>query len=71
MQSAKMYTGDDGQSHFEDLDFPFDPAQEVHRTDIQAAPGIQFVYQPLAWSLTSWTRTSSHTRINFAGRLPI
>ena len=39
MQSVKMYTGDDGQSHFEDLDLPFDPAQEVHRTDVQAALG--------------------------------
>ena len=46
MQSVRMYTGDDGQSHFEDLNLPFDPAQEVYRTDVQAALGIQFVYHP-------------------------
>ena len=46
MQSVRMYTGNDGQSHFEDLELPFDVLQEAQRTDIQATSGIQFVYQP-------------------------
>ena len=46
MQSVRMYTGDDGQSHFEDMELHFDPTQEAQRTDIHAASGIQFVYQP-------------------------
>jgi len=46
MQSVRMYTGDDGQSHFEDMELPFDAIQEAQRTDIHAALGIQFVYQP-------------------------
>ena len=46
MQSVRMYTGDDGQSHFEDTELPFDPSQEAQRTDVQATSGIQFVYQP-------------------------
>ena len=46
MQSVRMYTGDDGQSHFENLDLHFVPSREVQRTDVQAALGIQFVYQP-------------------------
>ena len=46
MQSVRMYTGDDGQSHFEDMELPFDPIQEAQRTDIHGALGIQFVYQP-------------------------
>ena len=46
MQSVRMYTGADGQSHFEELELPFNPSQEAQRTDVQAALGIQFVYQP-------------------------
>jgi hypothetical protein len=41
-----MYTGEDGQSHFEEMELPFDASQEAQRTDVQAALGIQFVYQP-------------------------
>lgn len=46
MQIVRMYTGADGQSHFEELELPFDTSQEAQRTDVQAGPGIQFVYQP-------------------------
>ena len=46
MQSVRMYTGDDGQSHFEDVELPFDPSQGAQRNDVQAAQGIQVVYQP-------------------------
>ena len=45
MQIVRMYTGADGQSHFEELELPFDPSQEAQRTDVQAALGMQFVYQ--------------------------
>ena len=46
MQTVRMYTGADGQSHFEELELPFNPSQEAQRTDVQAALGVQFVYQP-------------------------
>ena len=46
MQSVRMYTGDDGKTHFEDLDFQFDAVTEVNRTSVENASGIQFVYQP-------------------------
>jgi quercetin dioxygenase-like cupin family protein len=46
MQTVRMYTGDDGQTHFEELELNFDPSQDAQRTDVQAALGIQFVYQP-------------------------
>jgi quercetin dioxygenase-like cupin family protein len=41
-----MYTGEDGRSHFEDIELHFDLSQESQRTDIQGAQGVQFVYQP-------------------------
>ena len=46
MQVVRMYTGADGQSHFEEVDLPFDLSQEAQRTDIQGSLGIQFVSQP-------------------------
>ena len=46
MQSVRMYTGDDGKTHFEDLDFQFNAVTEVNRTSPQNAASIQFVYQP-------------------------
>ena len=35
----RLYTGDDGQSHFEELDLPAGP---VHGSPTQAATGIRF-----------------------------
>ena len=46
MQRVRMYTGEDGQSHFEELELPFGMSHEAQRTDVQTALGIQFVYQP-------------------------
>ena len=52
MQSVRMYTGDDGKTHFEDLDFQFDAVTEVNRTSIENASGIQFVYQPTGFVIS-------------------
>jgi len=46
MQYVRMYTGEDGRSHFEDVDLPFTSTQEAQRTDVQPSLGIQYVYQP-------------------------
>src|SRR3972149_6013749 len=46
MQSVRIYTGDDGQSHFEELDWPFDSSQGPQSTKTQAALGAEFMYQP-------------------------
>jgi quercetin dioxygenase-like cupin family protein len=46
MKITRMYTGNDGRSHFEDLEMPFDPALEAQRTDVEGTKGIQFVFQP-------------------------
>jgi quercetin dioxygenase-like cupin family protein len=49
MQLVRMYTGDDGRSHFEETELQFMPTQEAQRTDLLSASGIQFVYQPLGF----------------------
>lgn len=46
MQFVRMYTGDDGQTHFEDIPGQFKITDIAQRSDIQDTGGIQFVYQP-------------------------
>jgi quercetin dioxygenase-like cupin family protein len=46
MQSVRMYTGEDGRTHFAEAELLFNPIQEAQRTDVKAAQAIQFVYQP-------------------------
>lgn len=51
MQFVRMYTGPDGESHFEELDVGLSPSQESQRTDMKRAEGIQFLYQPPGFKL--------------------
>ena len=51
MQCVRMYTGEDGRSHFEEVDLPFKSLQEAQRTDVQSSLGIQFVYQPPGFTI--------------------
>ena len=46
MQVARLYTGDDGESHFEELDLPYEKIREAENTAMQAATGIQFRRNP-------------------------
>ena len=71
MQSVRIYTGDDGQSHFEDMELPFDPMQEDQRTDIQAALGIQFVSQPPGFAIDMHTAPRRQYVITLQGQAEI
>jgi quercetin dioxygenase-like cupin family protein len=42
MQVVRVYTGEDGESHFEDLELPYEQMAMFELTTIQAATGIQF-----------------------------
>ena len=42
MQVVRIYTGDDGESHIEDLALPFEPVGHAFRTGTQPATGVQF-----------------------------
>ncbi len=42
MQVVRIFTGEDGESHIEDLDLPFEQMGHAMRTALQAATGIQF-----------------------------
>ncbi len=42
MKVTRMYTGNDGQSHFEDVDIPLAKTDEDHRSESIKATGIIF-----------------------------
>ena len=46
MQVARLYTGNDGESHFEEIDLPYEKIREAENTAMQAATGIQFRRNP-------------------------
>ncbi len=53
MQVVRVYTGSDGESHFEDLDLPYEKIADAERTAMQSATGIQFRRTPPG-SFSDW-----------------
>ncbi len=46
MQVVRVYTGDDGESHLEELELPYETVANAERTAMQSATGIQFRRTP-------------------------
>ena len=46
MKVIRIYTGDDGESHFEDLDLPYEKIGDAEVTAQQTATGISFRRTP-------------------------
>ena len=46
MQAVRIYTGSDGESHFEDMDIPYEKVADAERTAMESATGIQFRRTP-------------------------
>ena len=47
MQVVRIYSGDDGESHFEEIDLPYEAISGAERTALQSASSIHFRrYQP-------------------------
>lgn len=42
MQVVRIYTGNDGESHFEELDLPFEAVEYAERTAAQNASSVTF-----------------------------
>ena len=47
MQVVRVYTGADGESHFEELKLPYEKIRTAERTAMQKANGIQFRRAPV------------------------
>ena len=55
MQVARLYTGDDGESHFEEIDLGYEKVVEAERTAVENAENIHFRrYQPGNSSIGTW-----------------
>ena len=46
MQVVRLFSGDDGESHFEELELPYEEFAHAQATAMQAASGIQFRKSP-------------------------
>ena len=53
MQVVRIYTGDDGETHFEDLDLPYEAIANAQVTAMRGASGIQFRKTP-SGSFIDW-----------------
>ena len=42
MQVIRVYTGEDGESHLEELELPYEKIANAERTAMEGASGIQF-----------------------------
>ena len=51
MQVVRIYTGDDDESHFEELDLPYEQMETSERTAVENAENIHFRrYQPVSYT---------------------
>lgn len=46
MQVVRLYTGNDGESHFQELELPYEQIADAERTAMESATGIQFRRAP-------------------------
>ncbi len=53
MQVVRIYTGDDGETHFEDLDLGYEAVANAQVTAMRSASGIQFRRTP-SGSFIDW-----------------
>ena len=52
MQTVRLYSGDDGESHFEDIEFKFEPDRQMESTSLGAAKSVNVRRVPpgAAWT---------------------
>ncbi len=55
MQVVRIYTGDDGETHFEDLELPYEAIADAQVTAMSGASGVQFRKTP-SGSFSDWHR---------------
>ncbi len=53
MQVVRVYSGEDGESHFEELELPYETVATVGLTAMRAATGIQFL-RTVPGSFSDW-----------------
>lgn len=71
MRCTWIYTGDDGRSHFADIDVPLNPAHYGQLSDVIPATGIQFRETPVGGSLDFHPAPRRQFVINLSGLVEI
>ncbi len=46
MQVVRLFSGDDGESHFEELELPYEDVAHAQATAMRSASGVQFRRSP-------------------------
>jgi hypothetical protein len=71
MRAARIYTGADGRSHFEDLDIPLKPGKYGTLSDLVPAEGVIFRETPLGGALDFHVAPRRQFVITLAGLVEI
>jgi hypothetical protein len=71
MRAARIYTGADGRSHFEDLDIPLKPGKYGTLSDLVPAEGVIFRETPLGGALDFHVAPQRQFVITLAGLVEI
>ena len=71
MQIVRIYTGDDGESHFEDLDVPLLPSRYGQLSEPVAALGVIFRETPVGGALDYHTAPRRQFVITLGGAVEV
>ena len=71
MKAARIYTGADGRSHFEDLDIPLKPSSYGTLSDLVPSSGVIFRETPLGGALDFHVAPRRQFVITLAGLVEV
>jgi hypothetical protein len=71
MKVVRIYTGDDNQSHFEDVDLPYAPGGESETTPPRAASQAKFNRYPAGFVLDWHTAPQRQYVVTLSGQAEI
>jgi hypothetical protein len=71
MKCTWIYTGDDGRSHFVDVDVPLSPARYGQISEVIPSPGIQLRETPVGGSLDFHPAPRRQFVVNLSGLVEI
>ena len=71
MRVTRIYTGDDGQSHFEDLHVPLPPGAETQLSDLVPLKGVMFRQNQPGWRLDYHPAPRRQFVVTLSGRVEV
>lgn len=71
MKVIRVYTGDDGESHFEDLDVPLNPTRYGAVSDMVPVEGVMFRETPTGGELDYHNAPRRQFVVNMTGKVEV